>query len=274
MDLLGSSENSRLSQDDFDSVPVSKIYDELGSEYEILNRDDHGRLKSIEWLLDSVQEHPQSTAPAEEANAITNPIFPQQLSKPRRRCKFLDIGCATGRPTVQILSDAGHAVVGIDLSPHMIEIARSYKIPNTMFEVADLRTWEPPTSTTPDIGLSSTSAEIQAYPSFDGIISCFTLSHLSYEDYCLAFDKIAYDWLRPGGCFAFGAIRGVNGRVKWMGYDVCATSFSLDENVKLLEERGFVVENAFEEEFTPKDMPNAKRKVNQFIWARKPTTGR
>ncbi len=49
---------------------------------------------------------------------------------------LLEIGAGTGWWS-RFFSDAGFAVTGIDISPRMVDIARSKKIPNATFKLAD-----------------------------------------------------------------------------------------------------------------------------------------
>ncbi|WP_245579848.1 class I SAM-dependent methyltransferase [Brevibacterium album] len=53
-----------------------------------------------------------------------------------RESKILDAGCGTGR-TGGWLSERGHAVVGVDLDPHLVEVARQ-DFPAAEWHVGDL----------------------------------------------------------------------------------------------------------------------------------------
>lgn len=59
----------------------------------------------------------------------------------QRGSRVLDVGCGTGIPVSQILSDAGMDVVGIDIAPKMVELAAS-RVKGT-FEVGDIVDYEP-----------------------------------------------------------------------------------------------------------------------------------
>ncbi|MFJ8768005.1 class I SAM-dependent methyltransferase [Streptomyces clavifer] len=52
--------------------------------------------------------------------------------------RVLDVGCGTGRPTAQSLTDAGHQVLGVDVSPVMVELA-SRQVAGASFRCADIR---------------------------------------------------------------------------------------------------------------------------------------
>jgi SAM-dependent methyltransferase len=73
----------------------------------------------------------------------------------------LDVGCGTGALCRRLAGRAGR-VVGIDLSPEMVRIARvrSAGIDNLELAVADVMTWEPPAG------------------GFDAVVSMAALHHL------------------------------------------------------------------------------------------------
>lgn len=76
--------------------------------------------------------------------------------------KVLEIGCGTGEFS-RILADQGWQVCAIDLSPNMIEIARSKSSSNIDFQVADVLHWGFPIE------------------EFDAIVSIATLHHVPLE---------------------------------------------------------------------------------------------
>jgi SAM-dependent methyltransferase len=55
---------------------------------------------------------------------------------------ILDVGCGTGRPVAVLLSSAGHKITGFDISPRMLEFART-SVPDGNFIVADLLSYQP-----------------------------------------------------------------------------------------------------------------------------------
>lgn len=50
----------------------------------------------------------------------------------------LDVGCGSGIPIAHYLAGKGHAITGVDGSPEMIALFRTY-LPNETAEVADMR---------------------------------------------------------------------------------------------------------------------------------------
>ncbi len=87
----------------------------------------------------------------------------------------LEIGCGTGEFS-RMLADRGWQVCAIDLSPNMIEVARSYSSPNIDFQIADVLQWD-------------------FSEKFDAIVSIATLHHVPIELLLPKF-KAA---LKPGG---------------------------------------------------------------------------
>ncbi len=99
------------------------------------------------------------------------------LLHPRAGERILDLGCGTGHLTAQ-LAAAGAEVIGIDLSPAMIEQAR-HNHPELRFEVADARCF--------------------AFPEpFDGVLSNAALHWIPEPEAVVGCVRQA---LKPGGRF-------------------------------------------------------------------------
>jgi SAM-dependent methyltransferase len=97
--------------------------------------------------------------------------------------RVLDLGCGTGIPVSQMLSEAGMSVVGIDVSPKMTELAEQRVRGD--FRVGDIASTEPPEG------------------QFDAIFLIFAQLQLSYaamHGMCYRFAKC----LKPGGLFVVG----------------------------------------------------------------------
>lgn len=97
---------------------------------------------------------------------------------------LVDFGCGTGRHAVEF-ARLGYEVLGVDLSPQMIEIAHQVKETNVEFASGDIR----------NVRLNRT---------FDAVLSLFHV--MSYQstgnDLMLAFDTAAAH-LNTGGLFIF-----------------------------------------------------------------------
>lgn len=104
-------------------------------------------------------------------------------------CRIADIGCGGGGTTLEILrrAPAGSVVHGFDLSPALIELARSRKRsdePAIAFEIADMAI-----ATAPE-------------EPYQRLVSRFGV--MFFDDPLPAFANLVC-WLAPGGRFAFAA---------------------------------------------------------------------
>src|SRR5689334_22250812 len=95
--------------------------------------------------------------------------------------RVLDIGSGTGRPAADLLTQAGHAVTGIDVSATMIDIARR-QVPGARFEQVDVR----------DFATEDAS--------WDAVCAFFSLLLMPRRDLDATLRRIA-GWLAPGGYF-------------------------------------------------------------------------
>ncbi|KAK3677128.1 hypothetical protein LTR78_003333 [Recurvomyces mirabilis] len=123
----------------------------------------------------------------EYENAYKDNLYKQRciqstiaLLEPGARC--LDVGCGTGVPVAQMLASAGMEVVGTDIAPKMIALARS-QVKGTFLET-DMLTYQPEGE-------------------FDAVLMIFCHLQLSYKDFHTAAYKFA-STLRPGGLFIIG----------------------------------------------------------------------
>lgn len=103
--------------------------------------------------------------------------------------RVLDVGCGTGIPVSQMLSEAGLDVVGFDISPKMVEYA-STRVKGS-FTVSDMLEYKPE----PPNG------------AFAAVFIIFAHLQLSYSDFHAAACKFAQT-LRPGGIIAIGQMPG------------------------------------------------------------------
>ena len=121
-----------------------------------------------------------------------------QLSRPasgRSSLKMVDLGCGTGRTTLKLLleeDDVVRAVVGLDASPKMLELAKR-------------RCWEAassfPNVARPDLTFELFDAIADAYlPSAaldaDGVVSTLVLEHLPLHVFFRTIDRM----LGSGAC--------------------------------------------------------------------------
>ncbi len=90
--------------------PAAAVFDALGADYEKAFAGSKAHRRSLEWLLGRL-------APGS---------------------RVLDVGSGTGRPTAETLAAAGHDVLGVDVSPVMVELA-ARQVPRAAFRCADIR---------------------------------------------------------------------------------------------------------------------------------------
>lgn len=169
------------------------LFDSLGPAYEEAYSGNPEQTASIEWLL-------------------------AELAKPAR---ILDVGCSTGRPVCTTLSEAGHSVLGIDVSRVMISAARE-RAPKAKFQQVDYREFE----SRPNV--------------YDAITVYFSLIlDLTQEEIRDSFRKF-YDWLKPGGLFVFATVpvAGNKPEIKWMGRPIVVSSFAAEDVVAAVKRRG------------------------------------
>jgi cyclopropane fatty-acyl-phospholipid synthase-like methyltransferase len=129
--------------------------------------------------------------------------------------RVLDVGCGNGVPATREIATR-HSVIGVDISPAQIALARS-NVPNATFHCADARGIEFPAG------------------SFDAIVALYLIDNVPCEDYPALFRTLA-GWLRPGGRILLSAEPGDDpGRIyEWLGVPMFINTLPVEEVAALL----------------------------------------
>lgn len=212
--------------DEEQGSPAAAVFDALGSEYEKAFAASAAHRASLEWLLERLE--PGS--------------------------RVLDVGSGTGRPTAAVLAAAGHRVLGVDVSPVMVEIA-SRQVPEGEFRCADIR----------EVPLGDAA--------FDAVCAYFALLQMSREEQSGLVRRLARA-LRPGGFLVLATVPldvedfdGV-----FMGQAVRVTSFAAQDITALVRGAGLTVLSEESVMFTPTH-PDARPEPQLFLHCRLDATG-
>ena len=149
----------------------------------------------------------------------------------------LDLGCGPGVPTAATIAAAQHHVVGVDISPRQIELARR-NVPDGSFVVGDVTEFGPEAD------------------SFDAVVALFSLTHVPRDRYAALFARLI-TWLRPGGWLL--ASMGTSDEAGWneedflgFGHTNWTNGFDPDTTRTLLTTAGFALDAA---EIVAEDTP-------------------
>ncbi|WP_251096135.1 class I SAM-dependent methyltransferase [Streptomyces sp. Caat 7-52] len=164
--------------------------------------------------------------------------------------RVLDVGSGTGRPTAQTLAEAGHRVLGVDVSPVMVDLA-ARQVPGAEFRLADIR--ETPL----------------AEASFDAVCGYFSLLQMTRAEQTAVVARLARA-VRPGGLVALATVPLDVEEVEavFMGQPVRVTSFTAKAFTRLVTEAGLTVLSEEQAVFTPAH-PDAVPEPHLFLLARR-----
>ncbi|MCW8376076.1 class I SAM-dependent methyltransferase [Streptomyces justiciae] len=202
--------------------PAAVLFDALGADYEKAFAHAPAHLAALEWLAERLP-------PA---------------------ARVLDVGSGTGRPTAAALVAAGHSVLGVDVSPVMVELA-GRQVPEAEFRHADIR----------ELPLEAGS--------FDGVCVFFSLLQMSRAEQSALLRRLA-GALRPGGHLVLATVAAdvEDVEVVFMGRPVRATSFAEEGVVAMVEGAGLTVLARQHPTFTP-DHPDAAPEPHLFLHCRR-----
>ncbi|MGV9454837.1 class I SAM-dependent methyltransferase [Streptomyces sp. NPDC003635] len=202
--------------------PAAALFDVLGADYEKAFAHAPAHLAALEWLSERLP-------PA---------------------ARTLDVGSGTGRPTAALLTAAGHSVLGVDVSPVMVELA-ARQVPEAEFRHADIR----------ELPLDEDR--------FDGICVFFSLLQMTRAEQSSLMRRLALA-LKPGGHLVLATVPAdvEDVEVVFMGRPVRATSFAEDDLTYMVEAAGLTVLSRNSTVFTP-DHPGAGPEPHLFLYCRR-----
>ncbi|MFE5919594.1 class I SAM-dependent methyltransferase [Streptomyces sp. NPDC056468] len=160
--------------------------------------------------------------------------------------QVLDVGSGTGRPTAETLVVAGHGVLGIDVSPVMVDLA-ARQVPDASFQHADIH----------QVPLQDGA--------FDAVCVNLSLLQMSRATQETLVRRLARA-LRAGGSMVLATVPAdvEDVEVVFMGQKVRATSFAAEDFTDMVAAAGLTVLSAETVLFTP-DHPGAGHEPHLFL---------
>ncbi|PWI43878.1 class I SAM-dependent methyltransferase [Streptomyces sp. ICBB 8177] len=146
--------------------------------------------------------------------------------------RVIDLGCGTGVPTTRQLSEAGHKVVGIDLSAGMVSLARE-RVPDAVFhqmDIADLRPGGPGEAVAGGKGR------------YDGATAFFSLLMLPRAEIPLALATVR-ELLVPSGLLALSMVEADvdDFAIPFLGHTIRVSGYLRDDLRRVVCDAGFEI---------------------------------
>lgn len=199
-------------------------------------------------LFDAIGEKYDAAFPNKSAQVAAGRWLLDRLDSPRR---ILDAGCGTGMPTAKMLSDAGHDVLGIDVSREMLRLARN-NVPAARFEHGDIRRLD-----LPDRSLHAITA----------FFSLLMLNRAAVDSTLRSFAR----FLEPSGYLLVSMVEGDLDHVEipFLGQSARLTAYPQPVFESVLRGAGFDVLRAEAVDFAPHS-PEAPPERQLFFYCRLP----
>ncbi|CAK7200618.1 hypothetical protein SEUCBS139899_003316 [Sporothrix eucalyptigena] len=225
------------------TLTAAEVFDSVGPAYEDAFTGLPTQAAAINWLVEQLKANPATASGG---------------------AKIVDVGCGTGRPACSVLADAGHDVLGIDISEAMLTAART-RVPKAKFELIDVRAFIEREKSNPD--------QLDAVTVFFSLIAGVT-----QDDIKAVLSGLA-GLLKPGGFLVFSTvpIPVNNESIKWMGRPVVVSSLSPEEGVASVKAAGLEVKYDAVTKFKPRGAEVGICKPEEvweeshlFVYAQKP----
>ncbi len=190
------------------------------SPYGVFDRTDIDRTGQAE-AFDSIGDRYDEAFPHKDAQVVSGSWLAEQLPAGSR---VLDLGCGTGLPTSRQLVDAGHEVIGVDLSEGMLKLCREH-VPEASFHHVDIADME-----ASDLG------------PFDGAAAYFSLLMLPRSEIPHALAML-HRQIRGEGPLALGMVEAdVNDfAIPFLGNTIRVSGHLRDDLRRIVDEAGFDV---------------------------------
>lgn len=175
-------------------------------------------------------------------------------SENREKGKLIDLGCGPGQTTKYLAACGWKDILGVDLSPGMIRVAKEIN-PQLNFETADMLKL------------------LYADKTFAGAIAFYAIVHFDYEQIKIAFAEINRI-LADNGQFLFSFHIGDNSvhldEFLDQQVNIDFNFFQPTRIIELLAATGFEIIDSLEREHYPAEYPSKRA----YIWAKKSTGNR
>ncbi|MDJ1134642.1 class I SAM-dependent DNA methyltransferase [Streptomyces iconiensis] len=192
---------TRGAYDGFDRTSIdragqSEAFDAIGDRYDEAFPHKEGQIASAAWL--GAQLPPGS--------------------------RVLDVGCGTGLPTARQLTDEGHGIVGVDLSPAMLKLCRD-NVPEGEYHRLDLA-----------------DLEASGLGPFDGAVAFFSLLMLPRAEIPFAL-RMLHGQIRGAGPLALGMVEAdVNDfSIPFLGNTIRVSGYLRDDLRQVVRDAGFEI---------------------------------
>jgi ubiquinone/menaquinone biosynthesis C-methylase UbiE len=198
--------------------------------------------------FDAIGERYDDAFPHKSAQIIATQWVIDRLGPGAR---VLDIGCGTGVPTARMLTESGLDVVGIDVSPEMLRLARR-NVPGARFVLMDV------------LQLDASLGD------FDAAVAFFSLLMLRRSDIAVVLRRIR-GLLRPGGYLALSMVEADldYAPLEFLGQPVSVTAYPRPELEAVLTTEGLEIRAVDVEDFEPAS-PEAPPERQIFVYCRVP----
>ena len=221
-------------------LSAAEVFDSVGPAYEDAFHGLPTQAAAIDWLVGELAKtHPHGGA------------------------RIVDVGCGTGRPACSVLADAGHDVLGIDISEAMLTAARE-RVPNARFELMDVRAF--------------LERETNSAGTYDAVTIFFSLiAGVTQADIREILTGLAR-LLKPGGFMVFSTVPlpVENESIKWMGRPLVVSSLSPEDAVASISAAGLDIVYQGVTQFLPRASEAGICKPDEvweephlFVYARK-----